>query len=151
MTPATREAFLSLSVELTGFDEFELVRTGAVDVYYRWLAGAFADVLPELLSAWQAAASGPDREAALRREILGDPKLGPFARGVLVLWYTAAWNQLPPDWSTAYGTHPEDVNKAFGETYAEGLVWKTANLHPLGAKPPGFGTWAFPPEVDRGR
>ena len=83
--PTAREAFLSLSAELTGFVEFELLRTGAVDVYRDWLAGAFPDVLPELLSAWQVAAAEPDREAGLRREILGHPKLGPFARGVLVL------------------------------------------------------------------
>jgi hypothetical protein len=146
-TPPTEAGdFLGLSVELTGFDEVELVGTGATEIYRRFLAQAFPDVLPELLAAWRAIAHLPDREAAVRREILADPKLGPFARAVLVLWYTATWNQLPAEWSQAYGQHPGDVNRTFGPAYPEGLVWKTANLHPGGAKPTGFGTWAFRPE-----
>src|ERR687888_1259393 len=144
--PSEAADFVGLSVELTGFDEAELVGTGATDIYHRYLAHAFPDVLPELLAAWRAIAHLPDREAAVRREILADPKLGPFARAVLVLWYTATWNALPAEWSQAYGQHPEDVNRTFGPAYPEGLAWKTANLHPGGAKPTGFGTWAFRPE-----
>jgi hypothetical protein len=137
--------FLAFSATLTGFDEVELLGTGTDQLYMAWLARAFPDVLPELLAAWAAVARDPDREAALRRKILADPKLGPFARGVLVLWYTATWNQLPSAWSRAYGKHAEDVNQTFGPAYAEGLMWKAANLHPSGAKPTGFGTWAIAP------
>jgi hypothetical protein len=143
--PAEAGDFLGLSAELTGFDEVELLGTGATEIYRGFLAGAFPDVLPELLAAWHAIAHLPDREAAVRREILADPKLGPFARAVIVLWYTATWNQLPAEWSQAYGQHPKDVNQTFGPAYPEGLVWKTANIHPGGAKPTGYGTWAFPP------
>jgi hypothetical protein len=66
---------------------------------------------------------------------------------VAYLWYTATWAQMSSDWSAVYGRHPEDVNRAFGRTYPEGLVWRAAiGAHPGGAKPTGFGTWAFRPE-----
>lgn len=144
--PAEAADFLGLSVELTGFDEVELVGTGATEIYRGFLAEAFPDVLPELLDAWRAIAHLPDREAAVRQEILADPKLGPFARAVIVLWYTATWFKLPAEWSEAYGQHPDDVNQTFGPAYPEGLVWKTASIHPGGAKPTGFATWALEPE-----
>jgi hypothetical protein len=144
--PAEAADFLGLSVELTGFAEVELVGTGATEIYRGFLAEAFPDVLPELLDAWRAIAHLPDREAAVRRKILADPKLGPFARAVIVLWYTATWFKLPADWSEAYGQHPDDVNQTFGPAYPEGLVWKTASIHPGGAKPTGFATWALEPE-----
>jgi hypothetical protein len=145
--PAEAADFVGLSVELTGFDEAELLGTGSTDIYYGYLAGTFPDVLAELLAAWRRIAILPpdEREAAVRREILADPKLGPFARAVLVLWYTATWNALPAEWSQAYGYHG-DANQTFGPAYPEGLVWKAAHLHPGGAKPTGFGTWAFEPE-----
>ena len=39
------------------------------------------------------------------------------------------------------------INQTFGPAYPEGLVWKTSNIHPGGAKPTGYGTWAFPPKA----
>jgi hypothetical protein len=144
--PAEAADFLGLSVELTGFKEVELRATGAAEIYLGFLTQAFPDVLPALLAAWRAIAHLPDREAAVRRKILADPKLGPFGRAVIVLWYTATWNKLPAEWSEAYGQHPEDVTQAFGRAYPEGLVWKTADIHPGGAKPTGYGTWALPPK-----
>lgn len=77
--------FLAFSATLTGFDEVELLGTGTDQLHLAWLSRAFPDVLPELLAAWVGVARDPDREAALRRKILADPKLGPFARAVLVL------------------------------------------------------------------
>jgi hypothetical protein len=102
-------------------------------------------VLEELLAKWPTVARARDRDAALRREILADPKLGPFARAILALWYTATWNQLPASWSKAYGRHAEDVNQGFASSYPEGLMWGAGGLHPQGAKPTGFGSWARPP------
>ena len=38
-------------------------------------------------------------------------------------------------------------------SYVEGLVWHTFNGHPVGARPPGFGTWSVapiePPSLDQ--
>jgi hypothetical protein len=144
-----RDAFIALSAELTGFDEVELRGTGVADRHLEWLAAGFPDVVPELLDAWRRVAGEPAerREQAVRDAILADPKLGPFARAVTLLWYTANWNQIDESWSEAYGGHAADQNQAFGYAYPEGLMWKAAETHPMGAKPTGFGTWAFaPPE-----
>jgi len=50
--PAEAADFLGLSVELTGFEEVELVGTGATEIYRGFLAEVFYDVLPELLATW---------------------------------------------------------------------------------------------------
>lgn len=142
--------FHSLSVALTGFDEQELAGTGAGNAYLAFLLRAFPDVMPELLAAWRAVeAEHPpgEREAGLRKHVLDDPKLGPFARAVTYLWYTATWAQMTAGWSNAYGQHPDDVNRSFGPAYPEGLMWRAGiGTHPGGAKPTGFGSWALPPE-----
>jgi hypothetical protein len=66
---------------------------------------------------------------------------------VILLWYTANWNPLDESWSETYGGHAADQAQAFGYAYPEGLMWKAAGTHAMGAKPTGFGTWAFaPPE-----
>jgi hypothetical protein len=142
--PPDRADFIGLSIELTGFDEVELLGTGAADLYHPWLLRELPEVLDELLAAWRETREDPDREAAMRK-ILSDPKLGPLARALTALWYTATWTQLPADWWKRYGGGSENVNQVFGAAYPEGLVWKAANLHPTAAKPTGFGTWAFPP------
>jgi hypothetical protein len=143
--PGSRDAFVGLSSELTGFTPLELAGTGAIDVYRGWLRRAFPGELDELLGRWPAVLKSRDRAAGLQREILDDAKLGPFARGILGLWYTATWNQLPESWAKAYGRRPEDVNRAFAASYAGGLAWSAGGLHPQGAKPTGFGIWALPP------
>jgi hypothetical protein len=146
-TARERRDFLGLSAELTGFEEVELRGTGIVDRHLDWLTASFPDVVPELLEAWRSVAeqSPESREQAVRAAILSDPKLGPFARAVIVLWYTGNWNQLAESWSETYGGHAADQNQAFGYAYPEGLMWKAAGTHPMGAKPTGFGTWAFAP------
>jgi hypothetical protein len=140
--------FYSLSVELTGFDEVELRGTGVGDLYLDWLTLAFEDELPELLAAWREVERGcppAERQDALRESILDHPVLGPLARSVLLLWYTATWS--PPQWWWISSEHPGNVNFAFGEAYPEGLMWRAAiGAHPTAAKPTGFGTWAFAPE-----
>jgi hypothetical protein len=141
----SRARFVALSAQLTGYAPIELIGTGSVDTYYDWLRGAFPDELNELLGRWPAMARAADRDAALKGEVLTDDKLGPFGRGILGLWYTATWNQLPASWSKAYGSHAEDVNRSFGSEYAGGLMWSAGGLHPQGARPPGFGTWSFAP------
>lgn len=145
-----RAAFYALSAELTGFDELELLVTGAGDLYAEWLLRAFPDVTAELLAAWlaiEARSPHAEREAALHDDMLATPRLGPFARAVISLWYTATWSALPDGWSAAYGKRPDDVDRTFGAAVPEALMWRAAvAAHPHGAKPTGFGSWALPPE-----
>lgn len=153
-SPATAEppeehvaGFYSLSVQLTGFDEVELLGTGVGHLYLDWLYEVFPDVTRDLLAAWETIEREHppgEREAATRGSILDDPELGPFARSVIVLWYAATWK--PPAWAGLPAVHPENVDRAFGAAYPEGLMWRAAvGAHPTGAKPTGFGTWAFAP------
>lgn len=139
--------FYSLSVALTGFDDVELRGTGVGHVYMEWLLRVFPDVMAKLLAIWrdiEREVPSGERSAALERLVLADGVLGPFARSVLVLWYTATWR--PPDWAWTEADSPENVDRAFGVAYPEGLMWRAAiGAHPGGAKPTGFGTWAFRP------
>jgi len=145
------DAFCSLSAALSGFDDVELRATGVGETYLAWLLRVFGDVMAELLGVWRTieADDPPDRrEAALREKVLADPTLGPLARAVLVLWYTATWRPLSADWSAAHGKHPGgDEGFVFGTAYPEGLMWRAAvGAHPAAAKPTGFGSWALAPE-----
>jgi hypothetical protein len=86
------------------------------------------------------------REASVRREILGDERLGPIARAILKLWYYGTWYALPEAWHQKYGPAPDDMTFVVSATaYVEGLLWRAIGAHPAGAKAPGFGSWAQPP------
>lgn len=128
--PGDQPDFLALSVALTGFDEVELRGTGVVADYHGWLEEHFAGQLAGLLELWRET---PPGEAALESFILRDPDAGPFARALIVLWYTATWS---------FAGQP---TVAFRKAFPEGLIWKTGDLHPTAAKPPGFASWALPP------
>lgn len=146
-SPAVRESFRSLSAVLSGFSELELEATDVEDLYLGFLLAKFRDVLDELLLAWAAIEREYPpvaREAGVRTRVLADPKLGPFARSILAMWYTATWTAMMPDWSQAYGDH-HDVTAVIKGAYTEGLVWRAGGLHPQGANPTGFATWALPP------
>lgn len=145
--PAVRPSFRSLSAVLTGFSELELEATGVGELYLGFLLATFPDVLDELLLAWatiEREYPPAGREAGVRAMLLADPKLGPFARSLLGMWYTATWTAMQPDWSAAYGDH-HDVTAVIKGAYPGGLVWRAGGLHPQGANPTGFGTWALPP------
>lgn len=144
------EGFLSLSSELTAFSVFELRGTGEADAYLR----VITDVLgPELLeqaitSHQRLTGTSTERQLQLRRQILGDPKLGPLARNIIKMWFSGVWYELPRAWKSAYGQLPAD--KTFTvrpSSYTEGLLWKTIGANPPGAKAPGYGSWADPPRI----
>ena len=138
---------MALTASLTGFDEVDLLATGSAPVYLDWLRKGFPELLAELLERWRPIEEKPpkDREAAIEGQILDDPKLGPFAKAIVVLWYTASWNALPPTWWRVYGANPANVDTTFGSTYEHALVWRAGGVHPPAAKPTGFASWARPP------
>jgi hypothetical protein len=85
-------------------------------------------------------------QEAVRARILDAPWLGPLARNTITLWYTAQWAQLPAAWRYAHGAVEADVDHVVSaQAYQEGLMWKAAGTHPMGARQPGYGTWALPP------
>jgi hypothetical protein len=112
------EEFLRLSELLTGFGRVDLLGTGQADCYLRTVRDALPPaVLDELL----AAADGP--------EILADPKLGPVARDVILLWYRGTWQD----------------HVVSAAAYQAGLEWVAAGAHPVAAREQGFGAWGVRP------
>jgi hypothetical protein len=142
------ELFLDISALLTGFDRVQLLGTGMADEYLRTLEDELSgEALDELLSSYERLTSAGEREGAVASEILGDPKWGPVARNVILMWYCGTWNALPQEWRKAYGSSPDDTDRVVSaEAYVAGLQWVAAGAHPMGAKQQGFGAWALPPE-----
>ncbi len=152
MAEACPDDLLALSVALTGYDRASLWATGCVPLYLAQLADvAGPDLLARLETAGRehAAAVGADPDAAdrqLRQRVLVDPDLGPLARSLIQLWYLGQWTPMPPEWVQRNGSKLRDTARILSSrAYREGLVWHTIGAHPMGAKAPGFGSWALPP------
>jgi hypothetical protein len=143
------DEFLALSVALTGFDVYELQGTGVAGEYFTTLWRIVPDAAAELMQVWRTIVQDPPPggvEEGVRTRILDSTRLGPVAQNVITMWYTGQWVPLPDAWHYAYGTPPEDENHVVSAlAYQESLMWKAAGTNPMGAKQPGFGTWALPP------
>lgn len=147
------EDFLELSVILTGFKKFRLFGTGQAVVYHDKIQDIIGeDTFNELLFTFKDIFESTSRQESeelhdlLRAKILCDPKLGPVARNIILLWYVGSWYQLPYDWRQNYGPSPLDVTFVLSpNAYTEGLLWPAIGAHPAGAKAQGFGSWALEP------
>lgn len=153
--PDAVDAFLQLSIILTGFDEHVLLGTGMLHTYYDELLRVIgAREAGRLLSAFRPI-TVPDHHAfdpsafdhtAFQKDVLADARYGPIARNVVMMWYLGIWTQLPREWRDQYGATFYDTDHVVSAAaYREGLVWPAAGTHPMSAKAPGFGTWANPP------
>lgn len=148
------DAFLAFSARVTAFSVYELLGTGQAEAYLEAVEDAVGEgVLDDLLAADAAvherAGGDEDRTVELlRADVLSDDRLGPVARGVVTLWYLGTWFALPSTWHEAYGGRGADATFVVSATaYTEGLVWPAIGANPPGAKGPGYGTWALPPQV----
>lgn len=147
------EDFVAFSGEVTGFREFDLLGTGQATAYYDAAVGVVGEARIEAIGQrWRAiearTTDSAEREAALRRELLSDPELGPIARNIIKLWYVATWYQLPATWREGFGALKNDTTFVVSPAaYPEGVLWKTIGANPPGAKGPGYGTWAEPPRI----
>lgn len=144
----TIENFLGLSALLTGFGSVVLAGTGMTGEYLRTLAVALpTGVLEELLAGYAKLPSGSAHDAAIE-SMLQDPKLGPVARNLMLLWYTGAWTSLPAIWHDVYGAAPADKSGVVSaEAYQAGLQWIAAGAHAAGSAQQGFGAWSLPPDL----
>jgi len=149
----TEERFIAVSAALTGFDAVELTGTGMTALYLETIEQWVGPTIAAELFAFGTDPL-PD-DYVVRTRILADPRLGPVARNVIELWYNATWSPLPVAWyqanAAAIPNLPDLANLPAAyivspEAYVESLVWTAANTHPMGAKQPGFGTWADPPK-----
>ena len=139
-----REAFLTASVHLTGFDRVTLVGTGVADVYLETIKDAVpANLLENTFNSLN------DPQAGISA-VLADPAHGPVAKAVTVLWYTGTWNALDKQWHDDHDSRrsEDDVTHLVSaEAYKVALQWAAIGAHPPGANPTGFGSWAEPPEA----
>ena len=144
---ARSKRFLELSSLLTGFGKVQLLGTGVLEEYLRTVEDVLpAGILDDLLAAYDRLPEG-DREEAAAPAIFGDPKLGPVARNVIMLWYCGSWTPLPDDWRSVHGTSPLDTHRVVSAaSYLAGLQWVVAGAHPVGGRQQGYGAWAVPPE-----
>ncbi|QYX31282.1 hypothetical protein [Sphaerospermopsis torques-reginae] len=155
-TPEFVGYFLGLSAELTGFSRFDLEGTGQADLYFDTVLNTIGEqIFKELLETFHQLDKSAKKKhnptilsEGLREEILSSATLGPVARNIIKLWYTATWDKLPKSLESWYGINQQ--NSPFipsPQSYAEGLVWKAVGVNPPGAKAPGYGTWSEPPSV----
>jgi hypothetical protein len=106
--------------------------------------------LGELLDAYSkiTVAQGELRTSRMRREVFGHEKLGPIARNIIKLWYIGIWEPLPQHWIERYGSLDTNTGFMVNESaYTEGLLWVAIGANPPGAKAPGYGSWAHPPQI----
>ncbi|MFE3068569.1 hypothetical protein [Streptomyces sp. NPDC059247] len=128
------DAFVALSVRLTGFDADELAATGMTDAYRDVVqAHTKPDRYARLITATDEApptATGFD----------APEDVAELAEAVTRLWYTGVWPGLGE-------TEPFLVS---ARAYAEGLVWRTFGGRAPGTSPQGFGSWAARPAAPAG-
>jgi hypothetical protein len=160
MNAPSSERFLLLSVDLTAFEQTDLLGTGLAHEYLAKARAACGDeVVTALLDAHRAAradaagdAGNHDRallDRALRHRIFSDDRLGPVARNVIKLWYAGMWYGLPPEWTDRYGAQTSaETSTVTAASYQEGLLWRAIGANPPGAKAPGYGFWAQPPRIE---
>jgi len=154
-TAADRGAFVALSSALTGFTPIELEGTGNIDTHLTQLWTIIGpEICRELFASARLALAqddAADREAAIKATIWASPKLGPVVQSLVRLWYYGKWNPLSAQWQETYRWDRPDPNASpvtvTPQAYVEGLVWTAIGAHPPGAKPPGHGSWAYPPAL----
>jgi len=141
------EQFLGLSGLLTGFGRLQLLGTGMADTYLQAVDAVVSPAtLDDLLAVYEHLPAGAGRDDAVAAGILGDARLGPVARSLILLWYCGSWTQLPDAWRATYGTSSLDTNRVVSaEAYQAGLQWVAAGAHPAGAAQQGYGAWATAP------
>ncbi|MCK2244423.1 MULTISPECIES: hypothetical protein [unclassified Crossiella] len=119
------DAFVAISVWLTGFTDGELRATGMAERYHATVRQHTDPAHYDRLVADLLAAHGDP--AALGQ---GSVEL---ARAITHLWYLGAW--------------PGEAHTVSARAHAEGLVWKTFHGAPPGTTAPGFASWSRRPVI----
>ncbi len=141
------DGFIKASAVLVGYPQSALALTGVGSDYLTLCEERVGTaILAEFLEAIAKAVEKPRDASVAIEKILDDHKLGPVGRNIIQLWYLGGWSAMPGDWRETYrnGAADEDMIPS-ALAYKQGLVWKTLKTHPMGAKAPGFGSWALNP------
>jgi hypothetical protein len=128
------DEFLQLSGVLTA-QELNVHLAEAYLERIREAAGAQLDTLLDLFQTRVKA--GGDPVKIVKDTLLSDPKLGPVARMILLLWYIGGiQNPASGDWEMTSADH-----------YYRALVWQAIGAHPPTLSNGYFGHWKYPPEM----
>ena len=131
----------------SGFDEFLKLSSVLVgqkldvhlaEEYFEKVREADAASLDKLLDRFQERVeAGDDPVTVVKAALLPDPKLGPVARTILLLWYIGGiQNPGSGDWEMTSAEH-----------YYRALVWEAIGAHPPTLSNGYFGHWKYPPEM----
>ncbi|MEV1068916.1 hypothetical protein [Streptomyces sp. NPDC050263] len=147
-----KQIFTDLSAVLTGFDRVELAGTGMIDTYYDTLLRIIGEREAGQLFRYAAEAlkedEGHDGHESVQAKVIDDKRFAPVVVSLIKLWYLGSWYPLSGTYRDENGSTADDVEHVVSaQGYREGLVWVAAGTHPMGAKPPGFGSWAEPPTL----
>ncbi len=138
MDDAQMGDFIDLSSAITGFSRVELLGTGVAEQYWQAMVSQEPELTANLLDVWHIIKDDQPLDEALQTHIFSDDKasLRDLARNLITAWYTGQWQS---DATTTISS----------ATFRQGLVWKAANAHPMGAQQQGFGTWSLPSDYLR--
>ncbi|MDJ0738046.1 MAG: hypothetical protein QNJ47_28995 [Nostocaceae cyanobacterium] len=140
----------------TGFDQFHLQGTGQASLYFDTIRsiigsnifGEFLQIVHQLDERANSENNPSILIEGVNLEILVSGKLGPIARNIIKLWYTATWYQLPDVWRDKFGARQNDTTFIVSPyAYPEGLLWVAIGVNPPAAKAPGYESWSYPPSV----
>ena len=151
---ASFDLFLSMSEELCWIPTYYLRGTGFADTYWDTALEIIGtDLMDRLLASYGSLPTccRPDRNVAIRADLLSDDEFGPVVRNIIKIWFEAVWFELPEEWHRNYKVVgvdrtfvPKDKDK--GYAYPESLLGPAVGAHPAGAKPTGHQAWVSPPE-----
>ena len=158
--------FYKISAPLTGYNEADLMGTGVGEQYLVTLLGlgypkqgeCIYQETSDLADKVKGYGAARDllKTATVDEKLFKDQLTEPLVSNIISMWYTATWTALPSNWWTKYVIDassgmlmPEHKQETFivsSEGYRNGLIWNAMETHPMGAKQPGWGTWAKPPK-----
>jgi len=138
------DVFLNISAWLTGYDQTRLQATGLTLTYLQTLT---TNMPSETLKLFTKQAieilllSEKDPQLALsqtRSKLMPQSSYSACAQKIILMWYSGQWFTDPSDFQA-------QAAQITPQSYVQSLVWPTAEVHPPGAKQPGYGSWAYPP------
>ncbi len=140
------EIFINISAWLTGFDQTRLQATGLTQIYFDQLinGSAPADIAEFFNQAGEILLlAEQNHDAALARtrsRLMPASSYNAMAQKLILMWYTGQWFTNPADFNAP-------APQISPQSYVQSLVWPAAEVHPPGAKQPGYASWAEPPIV----